>query len=343
MIIEDLQIATEIIPLKTPFKTALRTVNEIENIVVKVILTDGIVGIGAAAPTYVITGDSRESIEAALLGPIRQNLIGKNIRQFNEVLQIVQQCCVNNTSAKAAADIALHNAYCNVLGISVSNYLGGTKQLKTCMTIGVDTIEKMQQDAKTAVTQGYTILKVKVGDNPALDIERIDAILAAIPAHIVLRLDANQGWTPKEAISIIQQFEQKHYPIEFIEQPVKAADWEGLKYVRNHVTTPIMADESMFSVQDAIKLIEGNYIDLVNIKLMKCGGIAEAMKIASLAEAKGIRCMIGSMMESSISVAAAAQVAAAHPNIHYFDLDAPLWLSTEPTHLKYVGQLVEIC
>lgn len=342
MIIKDLQIKTEIIPLKVPFKTALRTVQEIENIIVKIHLNNGIIGIGAAAPTYVITGDSRESIEAALFGPIRSNLLGKNIGKFNELLQTVQKCCIHNTSAKAAADIALHNAYCNALGISVSQYLGGTKPLKTCLTISVDDVDKMKQDAIDAVSTGYTTLKIKVGDHPIVDIERIDAILSAIPSNISLRLDANQGWKPKEAVSIIQQFEHKQYPIEFIEQPVHANDWEGLKYVRNHVTTPIMADESMFSVQDAIQLIEGNYVDLVNIKLMKCGGIAEAMKIASVAEAKGIRCMIGSMMESSISVAAAAQVAGAHPNIQYFDLDAPLWLTKSPDHLKYDGELVEI-
>ena len=108
---------------------------------------------------------------------------------------------------------------------------------------------------------------------------------------------------------------------------------EGLKYVREHVSTPILTDKSMFSTKDAMKLIEGGYVDLLNIKLMKCGGIAEVMKIAS---------MIGSMMESSISVAATVQVAAAHPNIRYFDLDAPLWLPIEPRHQKYVGETVEI-
>lgn len=342
LFIHDLRVTTEIIPLKTPFKTALRTVSEIENIIVEIVLNNGVIGIGAAAPTTVITGDSCDSIVAALTGPIRAKIVGQDLTQFNEVLRLVQTSCVHNTSAKAAADIALYDAYCKTLGISVSSFLGGRKQISTCMTVSVDTVEKMQADAKLAVSQGYSVLKIKVGDNPALDIERIQAILSVIPPNIVLRLDANQGWKPKEAVHIIQLFESQSFPIEFIEQPVKASDWAGLKYVREHVSTPIMADESMFSTQDAIQLIEGNYVDLVNIKLMKCGGIAEAMKIASIAEAKGIACMIGSMMESSISVAAAARVAAAHPNIHYFDLDAPLWLAVEPTHLKYDGERVEI-
>lgn len=342
MIIKDLQVATEIIALKTPFITALRTVHQIENVVVTIQLENGITGIGAAAPTYVITGDSRESIEAALLGPIKQSIIGKSIVNFNELLQNVQKCCINNTSAKAAIDIALHNAYCNMLGISIPQYLGGQKSLQTCMTISVDTIQNMEKATKQAVAEGYTTLKIKVGDNPLLDIQRIEAITSVIPKNIVLRLDANQGWKPKEAVHIIKQFEQKNYPIEFIEQPVRANDWEGLKYVKENVTTPIMADESLFSVHDALALIEGDYVDLINIKLMKCGGIAEAMKIASIAEAKGIVCMIGSMMESCISVAAAAQVAAAHPNIKYFDLDAPLWLDRKPTHLQYDRCFVQV-
>ena len=188
---------------------------------------------------------------------------------------------------------------------------------------------------------GYSVLKVKVGDDAELDVERMAAILAVVPKTVTLRLDANQGWTPKEAVKLIRRFEELAYPIQFIEQPVRAWDLEGLKYVRDHVSTPIMADESVFSAKDAMRLIEGGYVDLLNIKLMKCGGIAEAMKIASIAEAKGA-CMIGSMIESSISVAAAAQVAAAHPNIRYFDLDAPLWLAVEPTHLAYAGEMVEI-
>lgn len=342
MLIEELLVKTEIIPLTKPFKTALRVVEQIENIVVEILLEDGTTGIGAAAPTFVITGESRESIEAALVGPIRTNLIGKDIRQLNDLLKTVQACCVGNTSAKAAADIALHNAYCNQAGISVSSYLGGCKKISTCMTVSVDTVEKMQEEAKKAVEAGYSVLKIKVGDNAEMDVKRMAAILAVVPKTITLRLDANQGWKPKEAVRLIRQFEELAYPIEFIEQPVKAWDLDGLKYVRDHVSTPIMADESVFSTKDALKLIEGGYVDLLNIKLMKCGGIAEAMKIASIAETKGIACMIGSMMESSISVAAAAQVAAAHPNIRYFDLDAPLWLAAPPTHLKYIGETVEI-
>jgi L-alanine-DL-glutamate epimerase-like enolase superfamily enzyme len=134
--------------------------------------------------------------------------------------------------------------------------------------------------------------------------------------------------------------ETLNFGIELVEQPVPAHDWEGLKFVTERVNVPIMADESLFSSKDALRLVSGRYVDLLNIKLMKCGGINEARKIASIAEANGVACMIGSMMEPSLSVGAAAHLAAAHPNITYFDLDAPLWLSTELDVLKYSGQEV---
>ena len=147
MLIKHLHVNSETIPLKKPFKTALRIVEEIENIIVEMVLEDGTVGVGAAAPTFVITGDSRDSIEAALVEPIRSSLIGKDVTQLNDVLKVVQECCVGNTSAKAA-DIVLHNVYCNYLGISVSSYLGGRRKLSTCMTVGVDAVDVMQEEAK---------------------------------------------------------------------------------------------------------------------------------------------------------------------------------------------------
>ncbi|AQX54352.1 dipeptide epimerase [Priestia flexa] len=340
MIIKNLEVKHETIPLKVPFKTALRTATEIESVEVIITLENGITGRGAAAPTYVITGDSLESILAALKGPIKAAIIGRDVKEFQLLLQSVQSCCVGNTSAKAAADIALHDAYSRLIEVPLHTYLGGKKTLSTCMTIGVDTPEKMTKAAKSAVADGFQVLKIKVGANPELDIERIQKIHEAIPSYIKLRLDANQGWRAKQAVQIIHEMESRNFNIEFIEQPVPSYDLDGLKFVTNRVSTLIMADESLFSVKDALKLVAGRYVDLLNIKLMKCGGINEAWKIASIAEANGVGCMIGSMMEPCFSVGAAAHFAAAHPNVHYFDLDAPLWLDGDLDVLTYHGDQV---
>lgn len=338
MRIHDLQVTHRNIPLHTPFKTALRTATEIESIEVTIELENGITGKGAAAPTWVITGDSMESIQAALLGPIKQALVEKDIYHFQGLLDVVQTCCIGNTSAKAAADTALYDAYSRLLQVPLYQLLGGNKPLQTSMTIGVDTPEKMAADAKKCAADGFSRLKIKVGAQPELDIARITAIREAVPEEVMLRLDANQGWKPKQAVQLIKQMEVMNAGIEFIEQPVAARELDELKYVTDHVNIPIMADESLFSPKDALHLVGGHYVDLLNIKLMKCGGIANAWKIASLAEVGGVACMIGSMMEPSHSVGAAAHFAAAHPNVVYFDLDAPLWLAEAPTAIAYKGE-----
>ncbi|MDM5155204.1 dipeptide epimerase [Bacillus sp. DX1.1] len=342
MKIMDLTVNRRYIKLHKPFKTALRTVTEIESIDVFVHTDEGVVGKGAATATPVITGDFANGIEEAILGPIRSALIGKDLLQLQTLLLHIQLSCVGNTSAKAAVDMALYDTYCQFHNMPLYALLGGKKDIRTDITVSVDEPSVMAKEAKSHVEKGFLTLKIKVGKTATLDLERIEAIKSSIPKDITLRLDANQGWSPKEAVAIIQEMERRNLAIEFVEQPVHAKDWEGMKYVKNHVQTPIMADESVFSAQDALKLVQGNYADLLNIKLMKCGGIREAWKIADIAEAAGVKCMVGSMMESSLSVTAIAHVAAAHPNIHYFDLDAPLWLMEEPTGMTFSGPMVNL-
>ncbi|PFA16668.1 dipeptide epimerase [Bacillus cereus] len=342
MKITDLTVKRRYIKLHTPFKTALRIVTEIESIDVFIHTDEGVVGKGAGTATPVITGDFASGMEEAILGPIRSRLIGGDLQKFQQLLSQIQTSCVGNISAKAAVDMALYDVYCQFHNIPLYALLGGKKEIQTDITVSVDEPFVMAKEAKQHVEKGFRTLKIKVGKSASLDLERIEAIRNSIPKDITLRLDANQGWSAKEAVTIIREMENRKLNIEFIEQPVHAKDWEGMKYVKDHVQTPIMADESIFSPQDALKLVQGQYADLLNIKLMKCGGIREAWKIADIAEAAGVKCMVGSMMESSLSVTAIAHVAAAHPNIHYFDLDAPLWLMEEPDGITYNGPKVNL-
>lgn len=342
MKITDVKVNRRHVKLHTPFKTALRTVTEIESIDVFIHTDEGIVGKGAAAATPVITGDFANGIEEAILGPIRSVLVDKDVLQFQTLLLHIQMSCIGNTSAKAAVDMALYDVYCRFHNIPLYAFLGGKKEIYTDITVSVDEPLLMAKEAKKHIEKGFQTLKIKVGKEAHLDLERIEAIRNVVPKNTTLRLDANQGWKPKEAVSIIREMENRNLNIEFVEQPVHAKDWEGLKYVKDNVQTPIMADESMFSARDALKIVQGGYADLLNIKLMKCGGIREAWKIADIAEAAGVKCMVGSMMESSLSVSAVAHLAAAHPNIHYFDLDAPLWLVEEPEGMTYTDPKVNL-
>jgi L-alanine-DL-glutamate epimerase-like enolase superfamily enzyme len=163
-----------------------------------------------------------------------------------------------------------------------------------------------------------------VGKDIGLDIERVKAIYAAVEGRALLRLDANQGWTAKQAVYAMHTLEDAGVLLELLEQPVKAQDIDGLKYVTDRVHTPVMADESVFGPMEVVELIKMRAADIINIKLMKTGGISNAIRIADIAALYGVECMIGCMLETSISVAAAVHVAVAKANvITKVDLDGP--------------------
>jgi L-alanine-DL-glutamate epimerase-like enolase superfamily enzyme len=331
MKIKSLQVSVETLPLVKPFKTALRIAMDIENIVVAVKLEDGTEGLGAAAPTVAITGDSTKGIIMVIEDVITPHLIGRDIEDINTLSKLIQLSCVGNTSAKAAVEIALYDAVSKRWQLPLYQYLGGKSNvLKNDMTISVDEPDEMAKGAISLIDSGFSTMKIKLGKDWRRDVERVSRIREAVGDQVIIRVDANQGWTTKQAISIIHEIEERKLNVDFVEQPVQAQDIEGLKEVKRSVHVPIMADESLFSPRDAMRLLNEQAVDLLNIKLMKTGGIRRALQIADIAEAAGVECMIGSMMESSVSVAAAAHLATAHPNITMIDLDAPLWIKNEP-------------
>jgi L-Ala-D/L-Glu epimerase len=317
------------IPLKKAFKTALRTVTVAETIVVKITCDNGKVGYGEAPPTHVITGETLASISYVIQDVVKPALIGMSCLNREQLFEKMNRLLVGNTSAKAAVDMAIYDCIAQQAGMSLTQYLGGYRsELETDYTVSVNSPEEMAQDAVGYVRDGFTTLKIKVGkDEINTDIKRIQAIREAVGQNVKIRLDANQGWEAKEAVLAIQKMEDLGLRIEFIEQPVKAHDVKGLKYVTENTTIPIMADESVFSIHDARVVLEQGAADLINIKLMKSGGIHEALNIAKLANAFGVTCMVGSMIESKIGITAAAHFAASQPNIAYYDFDAPLMLT----------------
>jgi len=330
MKITNILIHSVTIPLVAPFKTALRTVTEIENILVTLTTDTELVGYGGAAPTAVITGDTLASITGGI-EYIRDQIVGMEFNASEQIFQRLNNCLVGNTSAKAAVDMAIYDLLAKSLGIPLYQLLGGlTNSIETDITISLDTIEKMVSESKGKLKESFKILKVKVGGDPDLDIERLQAIQDAVGPNVKIRIDANQGWIAKEAVLVGKELERRKINIELMEQPVPARDFEGMRYVRDNLAIPVVADESVFSPQDALELVSMRAVDGLNIKLMKCGGIYNALKIAVIAEAAGIPCMVGSMMESHISVTAAAHFAASQSIVNCFDLDAPLFCSLNP-------------
>lgn len=319
------------VPLRTPFKTALRSVSSVEDVIVEIHTDCGAVGYGEAPPTGAITGDTTGAIIGAIQDHIGKSIIGRDVDELEDLLQIVQKCIVGNSSAKAAVDMALWDLYGQLYNIPVYKLLGGAKkQIITDITISVNDPDIMVKDALTALDRGYDCLKMKVGVNPKLDVERLSAVRNAVGKDVVIRIDANQAWQPKEAVRILNKMQEQGLDIELVEQPVKAHDFEGLKYVTDRSYVPVLADEAVFSPEDAMTIMKMGAADLVNIKLMKCGGIYNALKIASAAEVFGVECMIGCMLEAKISVNAAVHLACAKNIITKVDLDGPVLCSEDP-------------
>lgn len=331
MKITEVRIGRISVPLRVPFKTALRRVDSVEDVIVEIHTDTGAVGYGEAPPTGVITGDTTGAIIGALKDHIIKTIIGRDVDDFEALTDCVQKCIIHNSSAKAAVDMALWDLYGQLYNIPVYKLLGGSKdKIVTDITISVNSPEEMARDAITAINRGYDTLKVKVGVNPKLDVERLSAIRNAIGSRAKLRIDANQAWKPQEAVRILNQMQEQGLDIELVEQPVIAHDIEGLKYVTERSYVPVLADESVFSPLDAMKIIQSGAADLINIKLMKCGGITPALKIADAASIMGVECMLGCMLEAKVSVNAAVHVACARSIITKIDLDGPVLCSEDP-------------
>lgn len=319
--------------LKNPFITSLRRVDTLEDIVVIIECDDGSIGYGEGAPTPAITGETMDSM-LTTIEYIKPHMIGLDIEDFETILHHIHSLVVKNTTAKSALEIAVYDLKSKLLKLPLYKMLGGTKrEFKTDITISMDEIDTMIIKSLEAVKLGYDCLKIKIGDNPTKDAKRIEEIHKVLSKNITIRLDANQGWSAKESVALLHLLEDKGIIAEFIEQPVKADDIEGLKYIKERVQTPLLADESAFSLGDTKKLLEMQAVDYINIKLAKTAGISQALKIADLAHEFGVKCMMGCMLEGPISLVAGVHVASAKADIiSMIDLDAVALLSHNPTY-----------
>lgn len=332
MKIVDVKLGMLKVPLITPFKTALRTVEYVEDVVVMLETDTGHIGYGNAPATAVITGDTHGSVIEAIRTVFTPLLLGRNVADLNQLTRQIAAAMIHNTSAKAAVEIALYDLFAQSYQTPLYRLLGGGESsLTTDITISIDYIDKMVADAERAVERGFEILKLKVGKDIGLDIERIRAVYAAVKGRALLRLDANQGWSPKQAVRAIRSLEDAGVHLELVEQPVKARNLDGMCYISERVKTPIMADESIFGPHEVMEVIQRNAADIINIKLMKTGGISSALKIADLAGLYDLECMVGCMLETSIGVSAAAHIAAAKsPVVSKLDLDVPSLCQFDP-------------
>ena len=333
-------------PLHTPFVTALRTATRASSLLVELTDDDGVSGWGEAPQVWRVTGESLAGAKACVEGPIAQALDGLDTDDLTEALRRVQNSVAANHGAKAAIDVALHDLTARRRGQSLHGFLGSTtKTVRTDVTLSSGNPHELEAAAARRIADGFDVLKVKVGTgHPATEVIRVRRVRDAVGPEPKIRLDANQGWTPRTAVQAIRAMEDAGLDVELVEQPLHAADLEGMAWVAERVNTPILADESVYGVRDLVAVIRHRAADLVNVKLAKCGGLATARTLLELAREHGLGTMVGSMMECQVGVGAAAALVAAYPTTTVSDLDAAWWLREPAVEggIRYDGPVIHL-
>jgi len=297
--------------LKHPFRIS-RSITEVK----KNVLVQIDEGIGEAAPSEYYGENAETVIEC--LEKVKDQLGGDPF-QIESILSNLDKRIKGTFSAKAAIDMALHDLVGKRLNMPLYKLLGldGKAPLTTSYTVGIDTPERMKE--KTRQANNFLVYKVKVGVEG--DVEMVKAIREVTDAKI--RVDANAGWSAEEALEKIDQI--KEYGIEFVEQPIDPRDKAGLKKIKEKAEIPIIIDEQLMTSKDIPDFVE--LCDGINIKLAKCGGIREALRMIRVARAHGLKVMLGCMIESSVGIAAAAHLGSL---ADFLDLDGNLLVSNDP-------------
>ncbi|MBK8291371.1 MAG: dipeptide epimerase [Flammeovirgaceae bacterium] len=329
MKIKDIKVWSADLVNTKPYTIAFKTVDEVLNAFVEITLENGVTGIGAANPSEYVTGESFEQCAKALEENNIQFLIGRDIRELNQLTFEVWKKLPKNPAARAALDIALYDAYTKFLGIPLVKFLGQKiKSLPTSNTIGIKNVEETLKEAKEYGERGFSVLKVKLGIDLEEDIERMVKLREKFGKKFVIRIDANQGYTSAQTIEFYNR--TKSLDIELIEQPLPAKAIEEAKKLPADIRKVLAADESLLTPADAYELvIPPVATGIFNIKLMKCGGVSQALKIADIGSLAGVDLFWGCNDESIVSITAALHAAFACENTKYIDLDGSLDLAKD--------------
>jgi len=314
--------------LKNPFRIAIGCLENAENLLVRLETSDGLVGYGEGAPTPCVTGDTIRTALAAAC-EMAPALLGQDPLNIGGCLDSLRQIIRGNPSVLCAFDMALYDLAGRAADLPLYAFWGGgNREIHTDFTLGIRSPLEMAEESTAILSQGYDKIKIKLGTTRSEDVERVRRIRQTVGEAIPLRIDANQGWDEPTARMALE--DMGPYVIYYCESPVPAWDIPAMARIRARSPIPIMADEALWDAHDAIALVLANACDYFNIKLNKSGGLREALKIQSIAEGAGIRCMTGCMMESRLGLTAAAHFASAFPNIAFANLDSASFLSEDP-------------
>ncbi len=316
-------------PLREPYTIAYETISSCTNLFIRATTDAGVTGFGCAAPDKGVTGETPEMTMDCYREVIEPGLKGADFSRIILILETLKPGLSKNPSALAMTDMLLYDLLSKKAGLPLYRFLGGYKDsIPTSITIGIMSPEDTVLKAREFFMQGFRIFKVKGGKQVEEDIRKVILLRESFGNEISIRFDANQGYTVEQAIRFVN--ETRHHNIELLEQPTPRDNIEMLGRVSNSVSIPVMADESLMNLLDVFSLTRDNLTDMINIKLMKVGGITEALHINSVARAAGVETMVGCMDESALSVSAGLHFALARPNIFYADLDGHLDLLNDP-------------
>ena len=300
----------ESIPVTVPInpKRAIRSGRGYHTVspflMVKVYTDEGVVGLGEVSCTAVWSGEDQFTAARMIETYLAPVLIGEDPTHIERLTNVMRKTIANNPFTKSAIEMALWDILGKVANLPVYRLLGGPVREFVTTKYSVSGLPPAQaaEIAAWAVEQGFRTMKVKVGINPDEDVARVAAVRQAIGPDVRLGVDANGGWSPRVAIQTIPRLYE--YNIFFAEQPVPDLDISWLADVRSQVKVPVMADESVYSLQDATAIVRAGAADILSVYVGKGGGIGPARKMAAIAEGAGLVCTIGSNLEMGVASAA---------------------------------------
>ena len=329
MKIKDIKVSKENLELTRPYSIAYKSVDSVDNCVVEIIAENGMYGLGSANPSKYVVGEDVDDTVSILQQHDFDWLIGRDIREMNQLTYELIQHFPDKPGAAGTLDIALYDLFTKYLGIPLVKFLGQKHtSMPTSITIGIKGVEETLEEAKEYVGRGFKHLKVKMGRSLEEDMARLKRLKEEFGKEVFIRVDANQGYTK-------MQLEDFYYntlsmDVELIEQPLPADAVDEYKRLPNVVKKLVALDETMKNPHDAMILASKPTAGgIFNIKLMKCGGISCARQIAAIADGADIELMWGCNDESIISISAALHAAFSAPNTRYIDLDGSFDLARD--------------
>jgi L-alanine-DL-glutamate epimerase-like enolase superfamily enzyme len=328
MKIKSIKAYRRLLALKKPYTIARDTYVDAEIVFLEIVLENGMIGLGACNTDTEVVGESAQDTLENLRSVEVEKLIGKDIRHFLKHIAHYRSQFAAYPGTQAALDIALHDAFCKWLGISVLDFYGRYHhKMLTSVTIGIKDVAATLAEAKEYYEGGFRALKVKTGLDAEVDAERIIKLREAYGSHFVIRVDANTGYQLADLERFIAL--TKGQDVELIEQPLLPGLEKDLLALPEEMRAMLAADESLKDTRSAFGLAQQQAFGIFNIKLMKCGGIRAALEIATIAAQANIELFWGCNDESMISITAALHAAFACPHSKYIDLDGSLDLAED--------------